>query len=83
MITTDTPNPEIYSILPWPKGWLASAFIPENRKPTSVIKEEPASDRLLNASAVMAIEPLKTPARYFPANSSTLRRIPTMLHSIP
>ena len=48
-----------------------------------VMNEEPASDRLLKASAVMAMEPLKTPARYFPIKSSTFRPIPTMLHSIP
>ena len=72
-----------YSMRSWPKGCSSSAGLLESLKLRMVITEEPASDRLLNASAVMAMEPLKTPARYFPANSSTLRRIPTMLHSIP
>jgi len=83
MMTMETPKPDMYSNRPWPKGWSASGFMPENRKPTRVINEEPASDRLLKASAVMAMEPLKTPARYFPIKSSTFRPIPTMLHSIP
>ncbi len=52
-------------------------------EPHQEINDDPASDRLLNASAVMAIDPLITPARYWPANRQTLSAIPTMLQSIP
>ena len=79
----ETPKPDTYSILPCPNGWSASAFMPENLNPTREINDDPASDRLLNASAVMAIDPLITPARYLPANRQTLSAIPTMLQSIP
>ena len=48
-----------------------------------LIADEPASERLLNASAVMAIEPDSTPAVYLPANSSTFRNMPNRLHSVP
>ena len=82
-ISAATARPEIYSILPWPNGWSGSGFLPESRKPSSDIADAPASDRLLNASAVMAIEPEIAPAAYFPANSSALRNIPSRLHSVP
>ncbi len=80
---TATANPDRYSILPCPKGCPELAFKPENLKPVKVIRDEPASERLLKASAVTAMEPLTMPARYFPANSRTLREIPTRLHKIP
>lgn len=47
---TDTRSPEIYSIRPWPKGCSVSGFWPESLKPTRVMREEPASERLLKAS---------------------------------
>ena len=47
-----------------------------------MMSDEPASDRLLNASAVMAIEPLSSPARNFPAHSSRFNAIPTSPLSI-
>ena len=78
-----TTRPEMYSIRPWPKGWPASGFFPARRKPSSVTTEEPASDRLLKASAVMAMEPLRLPAASFPANSSRFRAMPTKPHSAP
>ena len=53
------------------------------RKPASVMTDEPASERLLNASAVTAMEPESTPARYFPAKSSTLRKMPAQEQSAP
>ena len=83
MMTMETPNPETYSMRPCPKGWSASAFIPENLNPTREIKDDPASDRLLNASAVIAMDPLITPARYFPANRNTLSAMPTIPQSMP
>ena len=64
-----TINPDTYSILPCPKGCLESAFIPPSLNPSIVTKEEAASDRLLNASAVIAIDWLIVPAINLPANS--------------
>lgn len=64
----ETSAPEMYSIRPCPKGWAESGFCPAILKPTSVITEEAPSDKLLKASAVIAMEPLKKPARNFPAN---------------
>ena len=57
--------------------------MPESLKPSRDIADEPASERLLKASAVMAIEPEMTPAAYLPANSSTFRKMPSTLHSVP
>ena len=51
-----TISPDRYSILPCPNGCPGSGFCPAMRNPVSVISEEPASERLLNASAVIAIE---------------------------
>ena len=39
--------------------------------------EEPASDRLLNASAVMAMEWLIIPATIFSTNRKKLKKMPT------
>ena len=83
IMSAATARPEMYSILPWPKGWSGSGFLPERRKPSSDIADAPASERLLNASAVMAIEPESAPAAYFPANSSAFRHMPSTLHSVP
>ena len=55
-MATDTNSPDKYSIRPWPKGWWGSGFCPAIWKPTKVMREEPASDKLLKASAVMAKE---------------------------
>ena len=52
-------------------------------KPSRVMMEEPASDRLLKASAVMATEPEMSPAIYLPAKSSRFRKIPYRLHMVP
>ena len=78
-----TISPEIYSNRPWPKGWPGSGFCPARRKPSMVTRLDPASDRLLKASAVMAMEPETVPARSFPKKSSTLSPTPTQPHSIP
>lgn len=80
---SDTATPERYSIRPWPKGWPGSGFFAAMRKPSSVMTEEPASDRLLNASAVIAMEPDSRPARYFPRNSRMFRPMPVSEHSMP
>ena len=78
-----TIKPETYSSRPWPKGCPASGFFPASRKPSSVTTEEPASERLLKASAVMAMEPLRVPATSFPANSRMFNPIPTKPQSAP
>ena len=57
--------------------------MPESRKPSREIIEDPASERLLKASAVMAMEPEITPATYLPANSRTFRNMPNKLHRLP
>jgi subfamily B ATP-binding cassette protein MsbA len=78
-----TTSPETYSILPCPNGCSVSGFAPASLKPSSVTIEEPASERLLKASAVIAMELLKVPARNLPIKSSTLNNIPITPHSIP
>ena len=79
MMMSDTATPERYSMRPWPKGWPGSGFFAAS----SVMTEEPASDRLLKASAVMAMEPDSRPARYLPRKSSTFSPIPTSEQSMP
>ena len=44
---------------------------------------EEASERLLTASAVIATEPLSRPTSIFPAKSSTLQPMPTILAALP
>ncbi len=82
-IAAETKRPDRYSILPCPKGWWGSGFCPAIWNPTKVIREEPASDRLLKASAVMAMEPLSRPARNFPANNKMFSPIPTLPQRTP
>ena len=82
-ISAETARPEIYSIRPWPKGWWMSGFCPARWKPSSVTREEPASERLLKASAVMAMEPESCPARNFPAKSSRFSAMPTAPQRTP
>ena len=79
----DTSRPDTYSMRPWPKGWLGSGFWPAILNPIRVMMEEPASERLLKASAVMAMELLTVPARNFPAKRQRFRKIPTAPHRIP
>ena len=82
-ISMDTTRPERYSIRPWPKGWWVSGFCPASWKPSSVTTEDPASERLLKASAVMAMEPERVPAKNFPAKSRTLKKMPTAPQRMP
>ena len=82
-IIADSPSPARYSARPCPNGCSGSGFFPAMAKPSSVITDEPASERLLKASAVMATEPEMLPAKYFPAKSSTLMNMPYTLHSAP
>ena len=62
-IITDTNRPDRYSSLPCPKGCSGSGSADDNLKPSRVITEDPASDKLLKASAVIAIEWLNNPAK--------------------
>ncbi len=82
-ISMDTARPERYSARPWPKGWPGSGALAAMRKPSSVTTEEPASERLLKASAVMATEPERVPAKNLPKNSSRFSPIPTAPQRIP
>lgn len=56
-----------YSILACPYGCSSSALCAAILKPAIVMIDEPASDRLLNASAVIEIAPLSIPAKSLPA----------------
>lgn len=58
-----------YSILACPYGCSSSALCAAILKPAIVMIDEPASDRLLNASAVIEIAPLNIPAKSLPAKS--------------
>ena len=83
MISIATIRPEMYSIRPWPKGWSRSGSCAARWKPRRDTTEEPASLRLFSASAVMAMEPLRRPAKSFKAHSSTFSTIPASPQSIP
>ena len=69
-------RPVRYSIRPWPKGWSLSGFLEASKKPSKVMTEEPASDKLLKASAIIATEPEIKPAKYLAANKRMLSIIP-------
>ena len=79
----ETISPAMYSIRPWPKGCSKSGFRPAIRKPISVTIEEAASERLLRASAVIAIEPESRPETSFPANRQRFKKIPTAPDIVP
>ena len=55
-IAAETTIPDKYSILPCPNGCSISGLVPASLNPIRVTRDEPASDRLLNASAVIAME---------------------------
>ena len=82
-ISMETIKPEIYSILPWPKGWSLSGFLLDSLNPIIEMSEEPESDRLLKASAVIAIEPVIAPAMIFAKNKIIFKNIPTPPQMIP
>ena len=82
-IASEIKSPAIYSNLPCPNGCSKSGFFPENRNPIKEIKEEKASDKLLKASAVIATEPLSTPAMYLNKNKRIFKQIPTIQHNVP
>ena len=76
-------RPDKYSSLPWPKGCSRSAGILAILKPAKVTTEDPASDRLLKASAVIAIEPVKKPAKNLLQNKQRFKRIPIPPANMP
>ena len=83
MIMIETIIPAIYSIRPCPKGCSTSGLRPAIRKPTSVTADEPASERLFKASAVMAIEPEISPAVSLIRKRRMFKQIPAAPASIP
>jgi len=83
IMSAATARAERYSIRPWPKGCSLSGGADESLKPTRVTMEEPASDRLLNASATIARLPESRPAASLAANSRTLAVSPEAPASRP
>ena len=79
----DTIRAAIYSILPCPKGWSLSAGFSAIFTPTKLMMDDPASDRLLNASAVTETLWSTSPTINFTIKRNTLQKIPTMLASTP
>lgn len=79
----ETTRAEIYSILPWPKGCSASAGLLAILNPIIVIIDEAASDKLLNASAIIAIDPANNPTNNLIRNSSVFIMIPTAPPKFP
>ena len=71
--------PMIHSNLPCPKGCIFPLPYLAIWNPKSVIKDIPASDRLLNPSAEMATEWLKNPIIIFSIHKNRFRIIPTTL----
>ena len=60
-----------------------AAGLSASLKPSRLIKLLDTSDRLFTASAMIATEPLSSPANNLPANSSTLQPMPTRLAALP
>ena len=74
---------EMYSNLPWPKGWSASGWRLDIFALITDITEVPISERLLKASEVMAILPISVPIISFTANKITLQIMPRAPLSVP
>ena len=83
IIAAATIRPDMYSILPCPNGCSVSAGFPETLNPINVTIDEPASDRLLNASAATDTAPVIIPARNLSKNKIILHVIPTIPESMP
>ena len=80
---TATTSPATYSVLPCPNGCSASGGAPEIRKPMAVISPVPASERLLTASAAIAILPAYTASVILTTASTALHTIPVIPLMIP
>ena len=72
-----------YSIRACPKGCSRSAGFAEMRKEISEMICDPASERLLIASAVIETDPNSVPTVNLAANKSRFKMMPTMLANIP
>ena len=83
IMSIDTIKPDIYSILPCPYGCSESAGLDASLKPASVTIDEPASDKLLIASAIIDNDDVRNPAVSFVRNSTILHIIPTIPANIP
>ena len=83
MTRNETISAAMYSILPWPNGCSLSAGLFAIFTPTKLITDDAASERLLNASAMIASECMPTPISSFAVNSRILQQIPTMLDKMP
>ena len=82
-IRSATISPTTYSTRPCPKGCSSSASCPESLKPTRVTMDEPTSDRLFKASAIIEMEPVIKPAAILETKRIILRKIPTAPLSTP
>ena len=68
-----------YSILPYPMGCFLSGSLPASFVPTMVMIEDRASERLLTASSVTAIELERMPIAALKAARNTFVMIPMTL----
>ena len=75
-IMNDTIKADIYSSLPWPKGCSLSTGLLASLAPAIVTTFEPASDKLLNASAVIDTEPDTVPIMNLTMHRKALQIIP-------
>ena len=73
----------MYSMRAWPKGCLRSAGLFAILKLTNEITEDPASDRLLTASATLDTLPVREPTANLPAKSRAFRQMPTAPATLP
>ena len=73
-----TISADIYSSLPCPKGCSLSGGILANLNPTIVITDDAISDKLLNASAIIAILDVNKPTDNFTPNNIKFAIIPTI-----
>ena len=78
-----TKSADKYSILPCPNGCSASAGLFDILKPIIVIIDEAASDKLLKASAEIAIDPTSIPTENFITNKIKLIIIPITPPKVP
>ena len=83
IMSIDTMSPVTYSIRPCPKGCSGSGFCPAILNPTIVTTLDPASPRLLNASAIIATEFEMMPADSFAANRMMFKTIPNAPQTTP
>ena len=82
IISISTINPATYSSRPWPCGCSLSTGFDAKRNPISAMIAEPASEMLLNASAVIATDAAIKPTVSLPIKSSTLTIMPTAPASV-